>query len=455
MYGISFRRAIKSLKGHIFSNKKRVIRPPTNTEESRQRKREIRDILTGFVVQESDNKSTTKLIDLINTNMKLLFKKYYQSTGIRLFLLYRGGNIIRIYREAFENHITGPAREYFISYFDEYFKQSDLDFYVVIEDHTLPPERLEQIAEDIQVMSYEALCYVRDSIIQQPTDYVAFTRYSETYMNSLLSDTLDNIRETVDGVQYNNLTYGKGRKDFVVMGEEGTVDIPYPKSYRFIDSNPVAFTPTPFYISINPEIRNESEGMAFRLSRLMINFTADDTVNLPCELYDVSIGLPSDKMFKIYDKHSYRKFYYEGGGSINIPTLITLLKDLYVILFEYRPYPWLDGKYLKRIKRFMVLLMIHDMTLNTSLKEIHTTVTRMSTQDLCKLPSGNRKLSLSAIPTYVRLVDSRLDDDPENKEKFVEMMEEIQRTSSELKDVLDKVREFIQTQGKFYLNLRA
>jgi hypothetical protein len=457
MYGLTFQKAIKSLKDYIFANKKRVLRPQTGKEESRRKRREIRDVLTNFVVNESDNKSTIKLIDLINTVMKMLFKKYYYSTGIRLFLLYRGGNIIRIYREAFENHITGPAREYFISYFDEYFKQSDLDFYVVIEDHTLSDEKLEAIAEDIQAMSYEALCYIRDSIVNQPTDYLAFTRYNKTYMNKLLSDTLNKIKDTIGGVKYTTLTYGKGRQDFVVHGE-GIIDIPYPQSYRFIDSNPVVFNrASPFYISINPEIRNEREGMAFRLSRLMINFTADGNVNLPCELYDVSIGLPSDKMFEIYDKHSYRKFYYQGDGSINIPTLITLLKDLYVILFEYRPYPWMDGKYLKRIKRFMVLLMIHDMTLDTSLKEIHTTVTRLSTtRNLCKLlPSGNRKLSLSAIPTYVKLVESRLDSDPEHKEKFEEMIAEIQRTANELKNVLDKVREFIQTQGKFYLDLRT
>jgi Trp operon repressor len=71
------------------------------------------------------------------------------------------------------------------------------------------------------------------------------------------------------------------------------------------------------------------------------------------------------------------------------------------------------------------------------------------------LPSGNRKLSLSAIPTYVKLVESRLDNDPEHKEKFDEMIAEIQRTANELKNVLDKVREFIQTQGKFYLDLRT
>lgn len=72
MYGINFRRAIKSLKDYIFSNKRKVTRSQPNTEESRRRKREIRDILTAFVVKESDNESTSKLIDLINTNMKLL-----------------------------------------------------------------------------------------------------------------------------------------------------------------------------------------------------------------------------------------------------------------------------------------------------------------------------------------------------------------------------------------------
>ena len=449
-------KGVKAVRRFLFDSRREVPNPKDGDEERRKRKRAIRDILTSFVVKESTHESTTKLIHLINTIMKSLFRRYYDVTGVRLFFLYRGGNIIRIYREAFENHITGPAREYFMSYFDDYFKQSDLDFYVVIEDHTMSDEELEAIAADIQAMTYEALCYVREAIMQQPTEYITFLRYNKTYMDSLMHDTLSKIQSIT---RYTSLAFGKGRRDFLVL-KKGSVDLPYPTSYCLVGDGDMGTRPfhtiSPFYISVNPEIRDDSEGMAFRLSRLMINFAVNKNMDFPCELYDVSIGLPGDKMFKIYDKHSFRKYYYGGkDNSVFIPTLMTLLKDLYVILFEYRPFPWMDEKYMKRIKRFMVLLMIHDMTLGVNTNDIYNTLLELSLSETNKLslPGGYKKFSLSSIPTYVRLVESRMKEHKGDKLKFAEMIAEIQSTANELRTVLEKVKEFISTDGRFYLNL--
>lgn len=451
-----FMKGVEAVKTYLFDSQNQVSTFEQGKEEVRKRKRAIRDVLTSFVVKESTQDSTIKLIHLINTVMKSLFCQYYEATGTRLFFLYRGGNIIRIYREAFEQHITGPAREYFMSYFDEYFKQSDLDFYVVIEDHTMPDEQLEAIAADIQAMTYEALCYVRQRILQEPMEYITFMRYNKEYMDSLMYETLSKVQNIT---RYTSLSFGKGRKDFLVV-KDGTIDIPYVASYHLIGNEGGWARPfrtiSPFYISVNPDIRDDSEGMAFRLSRLMINFSANKRLDLPCELYDVSIGLPGDKMFKIYDKHSFRKYYYGKGESVLIPSLITLLKDLYVILFEYRHFPWTDEKYMKRIKRFMVLLMIHDMTLQVNMNDIYDTLVGLSvTNNLCRLwlPGGGKKYSLSSIPSYVRLVESRMKEHNGDKVQFAEMIAEIQSTANELRTVLEKVKEFISTDGRFYLNL--
>lgn len=134
-----------------------------------------------------------------------------------------------------------------------------------------------------------------------------------------------------------------------------------------------------YYITNNNEIYNKEEYIDFSLVRMMINFTLVyerkgkiGMTNAPSELYDLSIGQPDDKMYKVYNSDNIIPFEFEYGmegdksltDTIYIPSIQTTILDLIFILFEYRDFPWEDPKYGKRLYRLLVLIFVTEMSKN-------------------------------------------------------------------------------------------
>jgi hypothetical protein len=95
--------------------------------------------------------------------------------------------------------------------------------------------------------------------------------------------------------------------------------------------------------------------------------------NAPSELYDLSIGHPDDKMYKVYIADNIVPFEFQYGmegdkeltDTIYIPSIQTTILDLVFILFEYRDFPWEDPKYGKRLYRLLILIFVDQMSKNT------------------------------------------------------------------------------------------
>lgn len=411
----------------------------------------LRDILTDFVVSESTADATESLVHLLNSIFADLFAWYERKTRIRLYFVYRGGNVIRAYRKAFEDHISGAAREYFSQAFDSYFRESDLDFYVIIHDgHTMTAEKVRAVAEDVQAMSYEALARARDAILQRPTKYLSFLKYNKEVLTELFAGVVAQAQEQnphpdvrVVAIGFEKTVYPPLvapkepyiRKDFLVF--------PTAKGLGITDL-PDRGKPSPLYISVNGEIADHEQSVAFKLTRLLINFVAFfetrdglQKTNVSSELYDVSVGLKEDKMFEKYSQDSFRE-YHCRDGHVLIPTLETLIEDLEVILFS-RGTPWEDPKYKKRIKRLIVLLMIQDMSV-AGLRKTRKVLSML----LGSRPLKSRK-GLGRLQSMLGAVDQKA-------KAFYGFRATVDESLKEIDKVLLKVEDFIRNDAKLYLS---
>jgi len=297
----------------------------------------IRDILTKYVVKNIFNNRKDKvLIHIINKIMKSLYDKFYEKTGIKLKFVYRGGNILKLYKDEFENILPGKARQYFRDEFDKYFNISDIDFYTVIEDaEKLDSEQILKINEYLRILCYYGV-YIARIFIMNNTDIFEFCKYNDRTLEKEFQNILDNINKDKKdseypdikitdfiGLSFNNFVHIRDDKvkkvsnivknqlannfilnvddkdvyeNFKKFGKSGRFDINItPKNEELsevlinkIDYNePNLFKDDfesdmkeivsknkilDFYITNNNEIYNKEEYINFSLVRLMINF---------------------------------------------------------------------------------------------------------------------------------------------------------------------------------------
>jgi hypothetical protein len=403
----------------------------------------IRDILTEFTVKNIFKTTDTiptgnRLIHIMNKIMKSLYEQFYKDSGIRLYFVYRGGNILKTYKTNFENVIPGKTKKFFKEEFDDFFKFSDIDFYTVIEgSENMMPEEIYKINIYIQMMCYYG-CYLSRIFIMNNPQLFNFCKINEPEIKELYDHLLDKINEDKQksewsevknanfiGIGFNKYFYMKKKKisldkilelpaskvsqefieniddigvieNYRKYGKSGRFDInilPSPLQ-DFVFINKMKYIQEPltkenynkdikkllkispifdFYITNNNQIYNKEEYVNFSLVRLMINYTLAyerdgkyGLTNGSSELFDLSIGNPDDKMYKVYISKNltpYQFKYDEEGNKdeIYIPSLETTLLDLISILFEYRDFPWEDQKYEKRLYRLLILVFIKEL----------------------------------------------------------------------------------------------
>ena len=212
---------IKNLEG-LFYNVN--LKNPSNeilSAQDKNPKNFIRDIMTGYMVSNIfKTRNQNKLIHIINTIMKILYDEYYKKTGIRLFFIYRGGNILKIYKTNFEKVLPGRAKKFFQQEFDEYFKNSDIDFYTVIENaNKLSVSEINTINQYVEMMCFYGLWISRIFIMNNNNlfefcklNQVAFKEdmkdLVEIINNDKNSSDVEEIREAnVIGLGFNRFVY--------------------------------------------------------------------------------------------------------------------------------------------------------------------------------------------------------------------------------------------------------
>jgi hypothetical protein len=162
----------------------------------------MRDILTKYIVNNIfNNKKENDIIHIINKIMKILYEKYYEETGIKLLFVYRGGNILNLYKTNFEQYLPGIAREYLKEEFDQFFKVSDIDFYTVIEKgERLDKEKVKEINKDIQILCYYGLYVARVFIMNDKTLF-EFCKFNNDYLKEQFLKIIEEFNEKKDESQ--------------------------------------------------------------------------------------------------------------------------------------------------------------------------------------------------------------------------------------------------------------
>jgi hypothetical protein len=201
----------------------------------------MRDILTQYTVKNIfDSHTQNKLIHIINKIMRTMYDQFYKKTKIRLYFIYRGGNILKMYKSSFEKILPGNARKIFEEEFDQYFKNSDIDFYNVIEDYKkYTEEELVFINSYLQMMSYYG-AYVARIFIMNNFDLFNYCRantiaLSEDFQKLLNKMNQDKKDSEVSEVKKSNFI-GLGFNEFMFMQEGYDLDkiLNLPKS-KIID----------------------------------------------------------------------------------------------------------------------------------------------------------------------------------------------------------------------------
>jgi hypothetical protein len=336
----------------------------------------LRDILTKYVVNNIfNNKKENDIIHIINIIMKHLFEEYYIKTGVRLLFVYRGGNILNLYKTNFEQYLPGIAREYLKEEFDQFFKISDIDFYTVIDrGEYLDKNKVKEINKDIQIMCYYGLYVARVFIMNDETLF-EFCKFNNEYLKKQFLEIVNEFNEKKEesgkkevkksnfiGLGFNKNVFVtnpihanindcenefiKGMKenvleDFIKFGKCGrsdiNIDIDESNKNMIINKVkyelPDLFTEKfsdltdklvkkdkilDFYISNNNKILNLERSQSFSLSRLMINFMViferDGKIgftNASSELFDLSIGDPDDSGYEIYISKNLTKYKFK------------------------------------------------------------------------------------------------------------------------------------------------
>ena len=292
----------------------------------------LRDIMTSYMVSNIfKTRNQNKLIHIINTIMKALYEEFYKQTKIRLYFIYRGGNILKIYKSNFEKVLPGRAKKLFQQEFDDYFKNSDIDFYTVIDKaKNLLPEEINLINQYIEMMCYYGL-YIARIFIMNNFNLFEFCKLNkvsfkedfkdlvEIMNNDKKSSEIKEIQNTnIIGLGFNRLFYIDDKHDldkvlktkniqsFVPGIEDNAVSkniLEFQKAGRY-DSNlenandkvyinkidytqPNLFKENfekymeelvhknkilDFYITNNNLIEDKLENVSFSLVRIMINF---------------------------------------------------------------------------------------------------------------------------------------------------------------------------------------
>jgi hypothetical protein len=206
-------------KGNLLENitklYKRIMNPNSNKlkisdASSVSPKLFIRDILTEYTVNNIFKIDTqNKLIHIMNKIMKSLYDQFYKETNIRLYFVYRGGNILKIYKNNFETILPGNARKILKKEFDAYFKNSDIDFYTVIHRHQrFSNEKLLEINRYIRTMCYYGV-YIARIFIMNNFNLFDYCRSNTIAINQDFDLLLDKINESKENSEIKDIKESK------------------------------------------------------------------------------------------------------------------------------------------------------------------------------------------------------------------------------------------------------
>lgn len=347
-------------------------------------KRELNDKVTNYITNEylKSEETISRFIRLITTSFDDMITSYIREKDLKensIVFVYKGGNILRILYNTFNNDLPNSAREIVDLKYKDFFKRSDADFSIYINPSI---KDYDVVLEDITEKAYFTLDKIRNTFKEEGDFFDIYKdkeNQKEIFKNLMTAvnetDTMKSNpkfkgKEIVAGV-FNKKLISNNRIDENISDVKDDMYI-YQENDDIITKNMIVDNNTPFYISINKAINIsllKGKKIIFRLVRMKVNhaFLLNDMkkLNLSGELIDVSIPTrDSEGIVEFFEKiednlGKYRYvrnidkiFKFQGISSDYV------IHDLEFILFHVAKLPWEDNKYEKRMRRLLYFYLM-------------------------------------------------------------------------------------------------
>lgn len=212
--------------------------------------RELKDIATEIVVNaflesaEANFNFLKRVYGIFEESINYyLIEKGLSARSI--FIVYKGGNVLRIISNEFLRGLPGVAAHDIGDYYQKFFKRSDADFSIYI-DPTI--EAYDNVYDDMVVLSYILQRKLRMEFEADPVSYFDIYKYTLDYQRKIFQPYFDRIREAKVFKDSNNVEFYNKKPVQFVFGKASIV------SESPIDSN---------YISVREYIGEKDVGIQF------------------------------------------------------------------------------------------------------------------------------------------------------------------------------------------------
>ena len=398
-----------------------ILPSPSSSDENGEsyvdESKELKNLCTDFVTHYffATDDTIYEFMNLTIHSLETMLKEKRFLWNVKeedMFLVYKGGNILRKVFSNFMESFPELVRTRLFDYFSPYFKRSDMDFSIYIRP-SLPD--YSPILLDVERGLLNVERKIRSTFENNPTRFFNYYQYSESYQLQLLNNLFKTMEKASVFTDPSNSLYYK--KVLLAVSYDSLVSTTIPLSLsfdssllvakegredleiRFVDpvkSEGIKIRTLPkngkhkTFISDNRALKfSKTNGgvIEFDLIRTKVDFgmvlislSSLETwgQHMNGELLDVSLpkGEQAKQFFKEVEDATFSDFivpytlHYMSDmnleGSVQDKTvhvfgytLSYLREDLTRILFEDAEFPWEDAKYTKRLHRLFLLHFIN------------------------------------------------------------------------------------------------
>lgn len=358
---------------------------------------ELKKVGTDFVVDHFFGTPDTlfNFLKLVYTTIDEAIADYREKKGLEdqaIFLLFKGGNVLRMVANSLFDQLSPEARDFLKEEYGQYFKRSDADFSVYIDEKKLGSHSYAKTLADVTKLVFDELNTIRREFKANPQKYFNFFRHKSEFSAKqlkkffdLLPD-LESVNKLGKNKKPNPNWFGAKFKQFQILNDRalpsprcsyfGGYDAREESSADHVIARRLSKTPDWLVNTDNRTLNwswgsDPSKTVKFYLVRTKVYFEyfyekdgEDKRKAIGGELIDVSIPhRDDDRLREFLDNYNKNVAEYtisDNQGEkfkLKAYSLDNLTEDLQFILLDSFERPWEGPKYEKRVYRIFLLFI--------------------------------------------------------------------------------------------------
>lgn len=446
---------------------------------------EIKGITTKFITSKflSSHEIMTNFLWVISNAFSARIVDFIAENKLKngdITFMYKGGNVLRFVALKYLTKFPGNIEYEFVKMYGDAIGKSDADFQIFVNNNI---QNYDEIHKKTRLMSLSVLAKLRDFFVQNKGKYFNFYKLDKSYREEQLSKCLEDINKSecignpkspfyqakFMSLKFSDDIVGSPKHIPRIMGRH---DI-------FITTDPEGNTLTyPIYIndkvnrdemfvSLNEEITidNPSALVHFALSRIKFNFSSicidknnnEQEINIPAELIDVSIPYRDDSNAQHFNVDRHTKLYNiimddDKYFTVRAYNKSHIIDDLSQILFIQNKFPWMDTKYMKRLKRLLIFCFFGDIYRFSIETNIH--ILKNISKVMNELEKMNDKTAIVAF-SYAQLTELIESLKTVQSLKFTNKSSSFHKFFIDMKEIIRKMEHDIDFQMSDFTNYVA